>query len=145
MNAAKFPSASEIDRRWRLLDAEGQVLGRLATRVATLLMGKHKPSYTPFLDCGDHVVVVNADKIVLTGNKLDQKTYYRHSGYPGGIKEIKARRLLSERPTKLVELAVAGMLPKNRLGRRMRKKLKVYAGPEHPHAAQGPEPDAVVK
>lgn len=135
-----FPSATEIEREWQLLDADGQVLGRLATVVATLLMGKHKPIYTPFLDCGDNVVVVNADKVVLTGRKLDDKLYRRHSGYPGGLTEIRARRMLREHPERLVELAVRGMLPKGRLGRQMRRKLRVYAGPDHPHEAQQPQP-----
>lgn len=134
-----FPSASDIERRWWTLDAEGQVVGRLATEAARLLMGKHKPVYTPFLDCGDHVIVVNADKIVLTGNKLDDKVYYRHSGYPGGIREIRARRMLRDHPERILELAIKGMLPKSRLGRQMARKLRVYAGPEHPHQAQQPD------
>lgn len=135
-----FPSKKDIERRWYVVDAEGQVLGRLATRIARVLRGKHKPTFTPFLDCGDHVVVVNADKIVLTGEKWNDKWYRRHSGYPGGLKEIRARRLLREHPTRLVESAVRGMLPKTSLGRQMGSKLRVYAGPEHPHAAQQPEP-----
>jgi len=108
--------------------------------VARLLMGKHKPSYTPFLDVGDHVVIINADKIVLTGNKLDAKKYYRYSGYPGGLSETSAQRMLEEHPERVVELAVKGMLPKNTLGREMYRKLRVYAGSEHPHTAQQPEP-----
>ena len=123
-----------------MIDAEGQVLGRLATRIATVLMGKHKPGYTPFLDCGDHVVVVNADKIVLTGNKMNDKIYYRYSGYPGGIKEARARRVMRENPTRIRESAVRGMVPKTKLGRQMFSKLRVYAGPEHPHEAQQPQP-----
>ncbi len=123
-----------------MIDAEGQVLGRLATRIATVLMGKHKPGYTPFLDCGDHVVVVNADKIVLTGNKMNDKIYYRYSGYPGGIKEARARRVMRENPTRILESAVRGMVPKTTLGRQMFSKLRVYAGPEHPHEAQQPQP-----
>ena len=123
-----------------MIDAEGQVLGRLATRIATILMGKHKPGYTPFLDCGDHVVVVNADKIVLTGNKMNDKIYYRYSGYPGGIKEARARRVMRENPTRILESAVRGMVPKTKLGRQMLSKLRVYAGPEHPHEAQQPQP-----
>ena len=123
-----------------MIDAEGQVLGRLATRIATILMGKHKPGYTPFLDCGDHVVVVNADKIVLTGNKMNDKMYYRYSGYPGGIKEARARRVMRENPTRILESAVRGMVPKTTLGRQMFSKLRVYAGPEHPHEAQQPQP-----
>ena len=123
-----------------MIDAQGQVLGRLATRIATVLMGKHKPGYTPFLDCGDHVVVVNADKIVLTGNKMNDKIYYRYSGYPGGIKEARARRVMRENPTRILESAVRGMVPKTKLGRQMFSKLRVYAGPEHPHEAQQPQP-----
>ena len=123
-----------------MIDAEGQVLGRLATRIATVLMGKHKPGYTPFLDCGDHVVVVNADKIVLTGNKMNDKIFYRYSGYPGGIKEARARRVMRENPTRILESAVRGMVPKTTLGRQMFSKLRVYAGPEHPHEAQQPQP-----
>ena len=123
-----------------MIDAEGQVLGRLATRIATILMGKHKPGYTPFLDCGDHVVVVNADKVVLTGNKMNDKKYYRYSGYPGGIKEARARRVMRENPTRILESAVRGMVPKTKLGRQMFSKLRVYAGPGHPHEAQQPQP-----
>jgi len=129
----------EVEKKWYVIDAEGKTLGRLATRIAMILMGKHKPTYTPHVDTGDYVVVVNADKIVLTGKKLDQKEYYRHSGYPGGIKVVTARQLLQSNPEKLVYLAVKRMLPKNTLGRHMLKKLKVYAGPEHPHQAQKPE------
>ena len=135
-----FPSAKTIVREWHVIDAEGQVLGRLATRVATLLMGKHKPSYTPFLDCGDHVVIVNAEKVVLTGNKMDDKIYYRHTGYPGGIKEAPARRVMRENPHRILEAAVRGMVPRTKLGRQMLTKLRVYAGPEHPHEAQQPQP-----
>lgn len=135
-----YPSAKDIERRWWSIDAEGQVLGRLSTTIARLLMGKHRPIYTPFLDCGDHVVVVNAEKIVLTGNKLDDKKYYRYSGYPGGLKETTARRVLETHPERVLEAAVKGMLPKTRLGRQMYSKLRVYAGAEHPHASQHPEP-----
>lgn len=135
-----FPSKNDIERRWHVVNAEGQVLGRLATRVATLLMGKHKPSYTPFLDCGDHVVVVNAEKIALTGTKMQDKVYHRHSGYPGSIREVRARRLLREHPERLIEAAVRGMVPKTKLGRQMLSKLRVYPGPEHPHSAQQPQP-----
>ena len=135
-----FPSKKAIERSWHVIDAEDHVLGRVATEVAQLLMGKHKPIYTPFLDCGDHVVVVNAEKIVLTGNKMADKLYHRHTGYPGGIKEVKAGRMLREHPTRLVELAVRGMVPKTKLGRQMLSKLRVYAGPEHPHQAQQPQP-----
>ena len=135
-----FPSGKTIERQWHVIDAEDQVLGRMATRIATLLMGKHKPGYTPFLDCGDHVVVINAEKIVLTGNKMNDKMYYRHTGYPGGIKEARARRVLREHPTRIIESAVRGMVPKTKLGRQMLTKLRVYAGPEHPHEAQQPQP-----
>jgi len=135
-----FPSKKTIERQWHVIDAEGQVLGRLATRVATLLMGKHKPGYTPFLDVGDHVVVINAEKIVLTGNKMNDKMYYRHTGYPGGIKEARARRVMRENPPRIIESAVHGMVPKTKLGRQMLTKLRVYAGSEHPHEAQQPQP-----
>jgi large subunit ribosomal protein L13 len=135
-----FPSNKDIERRWFVVDAEGQVLGRVATEIARILRGKHKPIFTPFLDCGDHVVVVNAEKIVLTGEKWNDKMYYRHTGYPGGLKEVRARRLLREHPTRLLEKAVRGMLPKTSLGRQMGTKLRVYAGPEHPHEAQQPQP-----
>ncbi len=135
-----FPSEKDIDRRWWMLDAEDAVLGRLASTVARLLMGKHKPTYTPFLDCGDNVVILNADKVVLTGNKLDNKTYYRYSGYPGGLKETSARRMMETHPERVIELAIKGMLPKNKLGRQMYRKLRVYAGAEHPHEAQQPQP-----
>lgn len=135
-----FPSKNTIEREWHVIDAEGQVLGRLATRIATVLMGKHKPMYTPFLDCGDHVVVINAEKVVLTGNKMDDKIYYRHTGYPGGIKEARARRVMREHPTRILQSAVRGMVPKTKLGRQMLTKLRVYAGPEHPHEAQQPQP-----
>ena len=130
----------EVERKWYLVDASGKTIGRLASRIATILMGKHKPIYTPHVDTGDYVVVVNAEKIVLTGKKLDQKKYYRHSGYPGGLKVVTARQLLEKHPERLIYLAVKRMLPKNALGRRMLRKLKVYAGPEHPHQAQKPEP-----
>ena len=132
------PGDREIDRKWYVVNAEGQVLGRLATRVARLLTGKGKPIYTPFLDTGDHVIVVNADKIRLTGRKLSDKIYRHHTGYPGGLKEIAAGDLLSKNPEKLVREAIIGMLPKSKLGRAMRKKLKVYRGPQHPHQAQQP-------
>ena len=134
------PTPSEIDRQWWVVDAEGMPLGRLASEVASRLRGKHKPSFTPFLDTGDHVIVVNADKIVLTGKKLDSKVYYSHSGYPGGIKEMVARRMLSDKPERAIELAVKRMLPKNRLGRKMLTKLRVYRGGEHKHQAQKPQP-----
>lgn len=126
----------EVSRKWHVLDAEGQVLGRLAVRAAHLLRGKHKVIFTPHIDCGDGVVVINAEKIRLTGNKLDTKTYKRYSGYPGGLKEETARRLLDRRPTEVVHRAVIGMLPKNPMGRQVGRRLRVYAGPKHPHEAQ---------
>ncbi len=129
----------EIKRQWRLVDAEGKTLGRLASRIAAILKGKHKPIYTPHADVGDYVIVINADKIHVTGRKMLQKMYHRHSGYPGGLKSINLRDLLQRHPTRAVEYAVKGMLPKNRLGRRMFKKLKVYAGSDHPHQAQKPQ------
>jgi large subunit ribosomal protein L13 len=132
--------AGEIERRWFVVDAQGKVLGRLATEVARVLRGKHKAIFTPHLDTGDNVIVINADKIELTGNKADQKTYFRHSGYMGGEKFIPYRQMLSKHPERVIELAVKGMLPKNALGRQMRSKLRVYAGAEHPHVAQNPEP-----
>ncbi|HXG32024.1 MAG TPA: 50S ribosomal protein L13 [Bryobacteraceae bacterium] len=135
-----FPSAGQIERRWYLLDADNAVLGRIATKAATLLMGKHKPGYTPFLDTGDHVVVINAAKVKLTGRKEDQKIYRRHSGYPGGLIEETARQRRARQPVKLVEDAIYGMLPKTKLGKQMYRKLRVYAGPQHPHQAQKPIP-----
>jgi large subunit ribosomal protein L13 len=130
----------EIARDWYLVDAEGQTLGRLATRLADVLRGKGKPQYTPHVDTGDFVVVVNAEKIAVTGNKLDDKMYYRHSGYPGGLKERTLREQLSRRPEEVLRKAVKGMLPRNRLARQQLTKLKIYAGPEHPHDAQEPKP-----
>lgn len=130
----------DIEREWYVIDATDQTLGRLASRIATILRGKHKPIYTPHVDCGDFVIVVNADKIRVTGRKLDQKFYYRHSGYPGGLKRISLRDQLAKHPERVIQHAVRGMLPKNRLGRRMIKKLKVYASPNHPHQAQKPKP-----
>lgn len=130
---------AELDRKWYLIDAEDLILGRLASEVAKILRGKHKPQYTPFIDTGDYVIVVNADKVALTGRKRDQKLYRYHTGYPGGLKEVKFRDMMSKRPERVIELAVKGMLPKNPLGRAMFKKLKVYAGPEHGHDAQQPE------
>lgn len=130
----------EMERKWFVVDAEGKTLGRLASQVAAILKGKHKPIYTPHVDCGDHVIIINADKIVLTGNKLRDKIYYRHTMYPGGLKAIPYGKFLAAQPEKAVERAIKGMIPHTRLGRRMGMKLKVYAGPEHPHAAQCPEP-----
>lgn len=132
--------AGEIERRWYVVDAEGKVLGRLASEIARVLRGKHKPIFSPHLDTGDFVVVINAEKIVLTGRKADQKTYFRHSGYMGGEKFIPFRQMQEKHPERVIELAVKGMLPKSALGRNLRDKLRVYAGPEHPHAAQQPEP-----
>jgi len=133
-----FPSKNNMQRNWYVLDAQDVVLGRLATKVAMMLMGKHKPTYTPFIDTGDHVVVVNADKVRLTGHKEEDKIYYRHSGYPGGLKETSARKMRETRPQRMIELAIQGMLPKSKLGKQMYRKLNVYAGPKHPHQAQQP-------
>ncbi len=134
------PTPADITRAWHVVDADGLVLGRLATEVAVLLRGKHKPGFAPHVDTGDHVVVVNADKVVLTSNKADAKIAYRHSGYPGGLTATRYADLLADRADQVVRKAVVGMLPKNRLGRQMATKLKVYRGPDHPHAAQSPEP-----
>lgn len=136
----QMPKQSEIERRWFVVDADSQVLGRLATRVAGILRGKHKPTFAPHLDVGDHVVVINADKIRLTGRKLTDKTYRWHTGYIGGLRARSAGTMLTHRPERVVEWAVQGMLPKNRLGRAMAQKLKVYRGSTHPHAAQRPTP-----
>ena len=130
----------EVEQRWYVVDADGQTLGRLATRIADTLRGKHKPVYTPHVDTGDFVVVVNAEKVAVTGNKLDQKIYYRHSGYPGGLRQRTLAEQLDRRPTDVIRRAVKGMLPRNRLARAQITKLKVYAGPDHPHEAQQPEP-----
>ncbi|HWB73109.1 MAG TPA: 50S ribosomal protein L13 [Egibacteraceae bacterium] len=137
------PRPGDIDRRWYVVDAQDAVLGRLATRVAHVLRGKHKPIFAPHVDTGDYVIVVNAAKVRLTGAKGEQRLAYRHSGYPGGLKSIPFARLLDERPERLVERAVRGMLPKNSVGRAQLRKLKVYAGAEHPHTAQRPEPLAL--
>jgi large subunit ribosomal protein L13 len=134
----EFPSKSEITRSWFVLDASEAALGRLASKAAKILMGKHKPTYVPFLDSGDHVIVINADKAVLTGNKEQQKMYRRHSGYPGGLTEIRADKMRAIRPIKMVEEAIKGMLPKTKMGKQMYRKLKVYAGEKHPHDAQQP-------
>jgi large subunit ribosomal protein L13 len=138
-----IPSPGDIARNWHVIDAEDAVLGRLASKAATLLMGKHKSSYTPFLDTGDHVIVVNAAKVKLTGRKEEQKLYRRHSGYPGGLTETKARTVRIARPARMVEEAISGMLPKSKLGKQMYRKLQVYAGPKHPHDAQKPVAFAV--
>ena len=140
MEKTYVTKAKDIQRDWYVVDAEGQNLGRLATRIATVLRGKHKPIFTPGLDCGDFVIVVNAGKITVTGNKLEEKTYYRHSNYPGGLKSISLRDQLEQHPTRVLEAAVKGMLPRGRLGRALLKKLKIYAAPEHPHEAQQPKP-----
>ena len=138
-----IPSPAGIERQWHLIDAEDAVLGRVASKAAMLLMGKHKPSYTPFLDTGDHVIVVNAAKVRLTGRKEEQKIYRRHSGYPGGLTETRVRVVRGARPHRMVEEAIQGMLPKTKLGKQMYRKLKVYAGPKHPHDAQKPKALAV--
>ena len=134
------PKPAEIERQWWVVDAEGMPLGRLSSEVATLLRGKHKPSYAPHIDTGDHVIIVNADKVAVSSDKSRTKIYYRHSGFPGGLKAESFEALRERRPEAIVERAVRGMLPKNRLGRQMGRKLKVYAGPDHPHQAQKPKP-----
>jgi large subunit ribosomal protein L13 len=134
------PKATDVQRQWYVIDATDVVLGRLATQVATLLRGKHKPIFAPHVDTGDFVIVINADKVALTGNKLEQKKAYRHSGYPGGLRSVSYSELMEKRPDRAVEKAVKGMLPKNSLGRKMARKLKVYAGSDHPHLAQRPVP-----
>ncbi|MBL8216613.1 MAG: 50S ribosomal protein L13 [Bryobacterales bacterium] len=136
----QFPSATNFKRSWYVIDANEAVLGRLATKAAMILIGKHKPTYTPFLDAGDHVIVINAKNVKLTGAKEEQKMYRHHTLYPGGLKESQARKVRVERPTKMVEEAIRGMLPKTKLGKQLFRKLKVYAGDKHPHQAQSPEP-----
>jgi large subunit ribosomal protein L13 len=133
------PKAADVDPKWWVVDAEGKTLGRLASEIARVLRGKHKPTYTTHMDMGDYVVVVNCEKIHTSADRVDTKVYYRHSGYPGGLRSITLREQLKKRPERVIELAVKGMLPKNRLGKQMFKKLKVYAGPNHPHEAQKPE------
>lgn len=133
------PKASEIEREWQLMDADGQILGRFASQVASVLRGKHKPTFTPHMDNGDFVVVVNAEKIRVTGNRPDQKMYYRYSGYPGGLKVLSYKQLHARHPERVIKFAVKGMLPKTRLGRQLLKKLHVYAGQRHPHTAQQPK------
>ncbi len=130
----------EVERKWHLVDAEGRTLGRLATEIATILRGKNKPQYTPHVDTGDFVVVVNADRVVVTGKKAEQKVYRRHSQRPGGLKEVSYEQMLERKPEEILRKAVRGMMPKNRLGRQQFRKLKIYAGPEHPHEAQNPQP-----
>lgn len=144
MNTLSYKTVSakkeEVARKWYIVDAENEVVGRLSTKIASVLRGKHKPEFTPHVDTGDYVIVINAEKVRFTGNKLDQKVYQRYSGYPGGQKERTAQEMLDKKPQDIIENAVKGMLPKNKLGRAMFKKLFVYAGSEHPHAAQQPEP-----
>jgi len=134
------PKASEIERAWYVVDADGLTLGRMSTEVARILRGKHKPTFAPHIDTGDHVIIINADKVVLSSGKAEQKMVYRHSGYPGGIRSRTYAQLLGQRPQEAVRRTIRGMLPKNRLGRAQISKLKVYAGPDHPHAAQKPQP-----
>ena len=139
MQKTYFPKTDDIVQEWYVLDATGQNLGRLASRIATVLLGKHKPSFTPGVDTGDYVIVINAEKVTVTGSKLDDKYYYRHSGYPGGFKQISLRDQLEKHPERVLDRAVWGMLPHNKFGRSLMKKLKVYAGPNHPHEAQQPK------
>jgi large subunit ribosomal protein L13 len=134
-----IPKENEIQKKWYLIDAEGKVLGRVAAEAARLLRGKHKPYFTPFMDCGDNVIIINAEKAMLTGNKTEEKKYYRHSGYKGGLKEITYKQMVVKFPTRAMELAIVGMLPHNRLGRKIAKHLKVYADDKHNHQAQNPE------
>ncbi|MBI2975905.1 MAG: 50S ribosomal protein L13 [Chloroflexi bacterium] len=140
MDKTYVVKANEIEMQWFVVDASGQTLGRVASQVAAVLSGKHKPTFTPGADLGDHVVIVNAEKIVVTGNRLDAKMYYRHSMYPGGLKSVTLRGMLDKHPERVLTIAVRGMLPHNRYGRALLKKLKVYAGSDHPHAAQNPKP-----
>lgn len=139
MQKTYYPKQDEITRSWYLVDAAGQNLGRLATRIAGVLLGKSKPEFTPGVDVGDFVIVINAEKIAVTGNRLDQKIYYRHSGYPGGLKQITLRNQLDKFPDRVIRSAVRGMIPRNRFGRKLIKKLKIFRGPDHPHSAQKPE------
>ena len=139
MRTTFMAKANEVERKWYVVDAEGQTLGRLASEVASILRGKNKPTFTPHVDTGDHVIIINAEKIHLTGNKLNDKIYYRHTNHPGGLKQRTALEMRTNYPTKMLELAIKGMLPKGPLGRQTIKKLHVYAGPEHPHTAQKPE------
>ena len=134
------PKQGELQKKWHVIDASDKVLGRVAVEAAKLLRGKHKPQYTPFLDCGDHVIIVNAEKARVTGNKGSDKKYYRHSGHPGGLKEVTYDMMMAKHPTRAMMLAVTGMLPRNRLGRKLARHVRVYAGPHHPHEAQNPEP-----
>ena len=140
MKKTYYPKVDEITREWYIVDANGQNLGRFASKIANVLMGKHRPTFTPGVESGDYVVVVNCEHIVVTGNKLEEKMYYHHSGYPGGLKETNLRNMLAKHPERVIRLAVKGMLPKNTHGRNLLKKLKVFAGPDHPHQAQNPKP-----
>jgi large subunit ribosomal protein L13 len=142
--STKFPTKNAIPRQWHVLDAEGKVLGKVASLAANILMGKNKPTYTPFIDAGDHVIVINAEKVALTGKKDDQKIYRHFTGYPGGLVETTAQRVRSHRPQRMIEDAIFGMLPKSKMGKQMYRKLKVYAGDKHPHAAQQPVPKVLV-
>lgn len=139
MEKTYYPKASEITRDWYLVDANGQNLGRLCTKIATVLMGKHKPEFTPGVDTGDFVVVVNCERITVTGKKMDDKMYYRHSGYPGGLSQINLRDQLEKHPERVIRSAVWGMVPHNKYGRKLMKKIKIYAGPDHPHGSQNPK------
>ncbi len=139
MQKTYYPKAKDIQREWVLVDANDQNLGRLATQIAIVLLGKHKPEFTPGVELGDHVIVVNAERITVTGNKMEDKMYYRHSGYPGGLKSINLRDQLAKHPGRVIEKAVWGMLPHNRMGRHLMRKLRIYAGPDHPHSAQDPK------
>ena len=140
MDKTYYPKAGEIEQEWFVADANGQNLGRFATKIASIIIGKHKPGFTPGVDVGDYVVVVNCERVVVTGKKLDDKMYYHHTGYPGGLKEISLRDQLDQHPERVITSAVWGMLPHNKHGRKLLKKLKVYAGPDHPHEAQNPKP-----
>lgn len=139
MEKTYYPKAGEVSREWYIVDANGQNLGRLASKIATVLMGKHKPQFTPGVDLGDFVVVVNCERITVTGKKLDDKMYYRHSGYPGGLKQINLRDQLAKHPDRVIRSAVWGMVPHNKYGRKLMKKIKIYAGPDHPHGPQNPK------
>lgn len=139
MQSTYVPRQRDLTTNWYIVDAENKVLGRVAVEVARVLRGKHRPTYTPHLDLGDHVVIINADKVRVTGDKLNSKVYYHHSGYPGGLRETQLKQLMAERPERVLEIAVRGMLPKNRLGRQLFRKLRVYRGAEHPHTAQKPQ------
>jgi large subunit ribosomal protein L13 len=144
MNTLSYKTISakkeDVDRKWHIIDAEGEVVGRMATGIASVLRGKHKPDFTPHVDTGDYIIIINAEKVRFTGNKMDQKLYIHHTGYPGGQRKVVAKELMAKRPFKIIENAVRGMLPKNKLGRAMIKKMFIYEGAEHPHVAQQPQP-----